>query len=146
MIKAAGVAGAAAWTAPVIIDSLASPAAAATNGPCSAFTFQVHRVTGSCTGPTTHAPCSGFTGIADCRNYTGTAPTPTASTCSGSGNVSVTFTVSGTCRIVGTGTATGNVCPGAPTLTAITPATSHVVTVALNPNSDGLMFVAVNGC
>ena len=30
MIKAAGIAGAAAWTAPIIIDSLASPAAAAT--------------------------------------------------------------------------------------------------------------------
>jgi hypothetical protein len=34
MIKASAVAGAAAWTAPVIIDSLASPAAAATVGPC----------------------------------------------------------------------------------------------------------------
>ena len=29
MIKASAIAGAAAWTAPVIIDSLASPAAAA---------------------------------------------------------------------------------------------------------------------
>src|SRR5947199_10678268 len=29
MIKAAGIAGAAAWTAPVIVDSLSSPAAAA---------------------------------------------------------------------------------------------------------------------
>jgi hypothetical protein len=33
MIKASAIAGAAAWTAPVIIDSLASPAAAGT-GPC----------------------------------------------------------------------------------------------------------------
>ena len=36
MIRAAGIAGAAAWTAPVIIDSLASPAAAAT---CPAGNF-----------------------------------------------------------------------------------------------------------
>ena len=34
MIKASAIAGAAAWTAPVIIDSLASPAAAGTPGPC----------------------------------------------------------------------------------------------------------------
>jgi hypothetical protein len=34
MIKASAVAGAAAWTAPVIVDSLASPAAAATCVPC----------------------------------------------------------------------------------------------------------------
>ena len=33
MIKAAGIAGAAAWTAPMIIDSLSSPAAAATVTP-----------------------------------------------------------------------------------------------------------------
>jgi hypothetical protein len=33
MIKAAGIAGAAAWTAPMIIDSLSSPAAAATVAP-----------------------------------------------------------------------------------------------------------------
>src|SRR3954454_10784182 len=39
MIKASAVAGAAAWTAPVIIDSLARPAAAASNAPipCSWF-------------------------------------------------------------------------------------------------------------
>ncbi len=34
LIKGAAVAGAAAWTAPMIIDSLASPAAAGTPGPC----------------------------------------------------------------------------------------------------------------
>ena len=34
MIKASAVAGAAAWTAPVIIDSLSSPAAAGTPSPC----------------------------------------------------------------------------------------------------------------
>ena len=33
MIKAAGIAGVAAWTAPMIIDSLSSPAAAATVAP-----------------------------------------------------------------------------------------------------------------
>jgi len=32
MIKAAGIAGAAAWTAPVIVDSLSSPAAATSGG------------------------------------------------------------------------------------------------------------------
>jgi hypothetical protein len=39
MIKASAVAGAAAWTAPMIIDSLSSPAAAASNAPipCSWF-------------------------------------------------------------------------------------------------------------
>jgi hypothetical protein len=39
MIKASAVAGAAAWTAPVIIDSLASPAAAASNCTGTAVTM-----------------------------------------------------------------------------------------------------------
>lgn len=45
MIRASAVAGAAAWTAPVILDSLSSPAAAVTVGGCHSIAVAV----GSCT-------------------------------------------------------------------------------------------------
>ena len=41
MIKAAAVAGVGAWTAPMIIDSLSSPAAALST-PCSVFAFVIN--------------------------------------------------------------------------------------------------------
>ena len=41
MIRASAVAGATAWTAPVIVDSLASPAAAASSSPVSCSWFYV---------------------------------------------------------------------------------------------------------
>jgi hypothetical protein len=55
LIKAAAAAGAGAWVAPVIIDSLASPAAAAT---CGCFVAQFN------------ATSSGQTGYPDCGNVT----------------------------------------------------------------------------
>ena len=68
MIKAAGIAGAAAWTAPLIIDSLSSPAAAGTVSPgCYRFYWSI---AGGCsytnTDPNSCAPtdagCTTFGG------------------------------------------------------------------------------------
>jgi hypothetical protein len=50
-IKAAGVAGGAAWVAPAIVDSLASPAAAITGTP-GCFKFTVPANTGACANAT----------------------------------------------------------------------------------------------
>jgi hypothetical protein len=69
MIKAAGIAGAAAWSAPVIIDSLSSPAAAVT-APTGCHRFRVDLATmtfvtytppqpGNCTDPT-DAGCTSY--------------------------------------------------------------------------------------
>jgi hypothetical protein len=52
MIKAAGIAGAAAWTAPMIIDSLSSPAAAGTVTPgCYRFWLPFNTCTLTATDP-----------------------------------------------------------------------------------------------
>jgi hypothetical protein len=55
MIAAAGVAGAAAWTAPVIIDSLSSPAAAETH-PTGTYSFEIRK--------TGNSACTVVTGTA----------------------------------------------------------------------------------
>jgi hypothetical protein len=90
MIKAAGIAGAAAWTAPVIIDSLASPAAAVTLPPCA-----------SCPPGTTvmqagyHVTNSGSQGTATCPAAASSAPVACQPTCYtvGADTCTVPFTV-----------------------------------------------------
>jgi hypothetical protein len=88
LIKGAAIAGAAAWTAPVIIDSLASPAAAFTPVVCA-----------SCSTGTTvhqasyHVTNTGSNGTATCQAMS--APTGCQPTCYHGGNddCSVPFTV-----------------------------------------------------
>jgi len=89
LIRRAAVAGAAVWTVPVIIDSLASPAAAA-SCPVGCFTLQVSNTctslpAGACTPICTKTtrPCTDF-GIS-------------ATTTGGPTNFVHTFTVGGVC-------------------------------------------------
>jgi hypothetical protein len=149
MIKRAAGAGAVAWTAPIIIDSLASPAAAATNGPCTLSVFQLNRTSSSTCALVSHTACTaGTTGT--CRNYNGTAAAPLPGACSGQ---SVTFTVSGTCQIVATAVVNTSTnepntvpCPASTTLTDITPTQSVTLTAGVGNGKAALFFLAVNGC
>jgi len=96
MIKAAVAAGVGAWTAPVIIDSLASPAAAA-----SAGAFCIAVTTATCAGGTAADYTNAFAG-SDCTTNpcSGTVKPSgtnlsdfciTPSTCTWTGNVSFTI-------------------------------------------------------
>jgi hypothetical protein len=101
-IKAAGVAGGAAWVAPAIVDSLASPAAAITGTPgCFKFTVA------ATAGPTCTTVTSAFDATCDvttsqCTPTTEAAGTSlskycmTGSTCSAT-TTTVTFTISAGC-------------------------------------------------
>jgi hypothetical protein len=84
MIKAAGIAGAAAWTAPVILDSLSSPAAAATITGC--FQMYTRLTSNAWDAWTTTQP-----------GNTGTACVPTGGcTPSGDGTAAVSTATPGT--------------------------------------------------
>ena len=73
MIKAAGIAGAAVWTAPMIVDSLASPAAAVTVTP-GCFRIHYTVATASCSAsPSTAATGCGTTGTT-CGTPAGSNP------------------------------------------------------------------------
>jgi hypothetical protein len=97
MIKASAAAGAAAWTAPVIIDSLTSPAAAATIPPglcgCHFIVFN-----NQCSPDSQGTPCNTIIGcvqnslVANCLVVTPTVP---GNCQSGS---AVTISVSASCR------------------------------------------------
>ena len=108
MIKASAVAGAAVWTAPVIIDSLSSPAAAGSIilGPGCHYTF-FNASTSHCNNDGQGTPCNGalacgdklrletcFDAITNCQGNTGTVTFHWNDTCGanctiiyGSGNV-----------------------------------------------------------
>ena len=105
MIKAAGIAGAAAWTAPMIIDSLSSPAAAATVAPGCYRMWQGFTSPGGAWGSWLTSPPNGCN-PPSCTNNSNTA----AGAVSFSGNqpadnssTPVTITVNGgfSCRITG---------------------------------------------
>jgi len=140
LIKRAAALGAAAWTAPVILDSLGSPAAAVTgaecllyvlagsaqgNGPCDAFTIAS---TGTCASPTS-TTCSGCTsncasGTSLTRQTTSGTAAPSITGCSedpsGSGTITLgTATVAAGCTIIGYATRL-TTCFGA-TAVALTP-------------------------
>lgn len=66
MLKGAAAAGAAAWSAPVVLGSVASPAAAA-SGPCALYVYRVHAQANAC-GAYALMP-------------TATCATPTSTTC-----------------------------------------------------------------
>jgi hypothetical protein len=63
LIRRAAIVGAAAWTAPVIIGSLTSPASALVTGPkgCTRLCFN----NGNCNFTSTSATCAVFTGCTD---------------------------------------------------------------------------------
>lgn len=106
MIKGAAIAGAAAWTAPVIIDSLTSPAAALSSG-CWVYQYSVAApLTGgtSCSWVTNSGVCS--VSDADCASSAATTNlskvglnTPSCASVTNGGTQSLTFTVDSTCRI-----------------------------------------------
>jgi hypothetical protein len=130
MIKASAVAGAAAWTAPVIVDSLASPAAAASgcSGPSVTLSWIYvlytvggnYYITGFSTGDTvcggggsnTHAvTCANCAGGSFTLNeFTGTPPDPsvpdatynTSGGCGGAQSNAWTFTNGSTTPHCGT--------------------------------------------
>jgi hypothetical protein len=108
LIKRAAATGAVAWTAPLIIDSLASPAAALTcTGAC--FRAQFPAETGLCNGPsvavsgpcnTTSANCSSTVNIGAGTTYGALCITPPAgaNTCTATSSPTFTLnTTSATC-------------------------------------------------
>lgn len=118
LIKRAAVAGAAAWTAPVILGSVASPAAALTcNGTCFRVTFPSDNA-GNCTNPsvavagvcptgTVGANCATTTDLPAGTSYSSVCITPPGF-CASTSNI-FTFTLdanSPTCFTAGT-------CPNA---------------------------------
>jgi len=149
MIQAAGIAGAAAWTAPVIVDSLSSPAAAgSTVGPCQVFSFTVARSPGGCT--VTASPCNPpgttYSGAALCGSYLGPSSASvitTGNVCSTSGSASFQVTAGANCTFVGYATS-GSACtnsvftsiPNSPTVTVPIP--------NLNNNTTQRVYLAVN--
>lgn len=140
LIRRAAILGAAAWTAPVIIDSLASPAGAVTNS-CYLYVIQLDRNgnsaqanatiadTAACLTPTVtglESVCSAFTRI----TVNGTAPvgTVTLSADYDDGIDAFNFTfseASAPCSIVGSGGTTG---------TGTTTACSASVNMLSQPN------------
>jgi hypothetical protein len=134
MIKAAGIAGAAAWTAPVIIDSLASPAAAASvPGTC----YRVTIVGGTnCTG---FVP--GTAGTATCPTpaaWTNATPADAAlisqlsTTACSRDSITAVLTHSSTCVFSTTGLASNTAGSGTCTDTSatVTSATSPTRSIA----------------
>ena len=112
MIKAAGIAGAAAWAAPMIIDSLSSPAAAVTHAP-GCFRFSIS-ATSSCTNPVLNGAVNNCQSTTLCGGTTATNQTSGTlnaqgvsgpSTCANGASVPFSFNIiSGySCTFVGFG-------------------------------------------
>ena len=133
MIKAAAAAGVGAWTAPMIIDSLASPAAAATVGPCNYYVIRFTRNgnSGNCAGlvaPTTGLGACASTpsnNVGLCTSYTqvtsATTPVDLTIACAGGTDETGTVTINSPagCQFQGASTPS-TTCPTAPTLSAAT--------------------------
>jgi hypothetical protein len=98
MIKSAAAAGAVAWTAPVIIDSLASPAAAA-SCPCDQLYVARWQVSGE-TAPTTCETTGGDNNCFTTGTFTEGCCPPVTSELHG-GVLSWKVTVSAQCEIKG---------------------------------------------
>jgi hypothetical protein len=120
LIKAAGVAGAVAWTAPVIIDSLSSPAAAVT-APTGCFLMYANLLVNPAWGPWSTTNNSGTTCMppAPCNPTTSTAaaaalgtPTPAPANTS-STPVTVSVNSGYSCTIVAAGAVVRNGFAGA---------------------------------
>ena len=131
MIKAAAAAGAGAWAAPMIIDSLASPAAALTPGPCNYYVIRFSRNGNSanCAGgvaPTTTPVGSASTpgnNVGVCTSYTrvtsATTPVNLTISCTGGADEAGTVTITSPagCQFQGA-SAPSPTCPTAPALSA----------------------------
>jgi hypothetical protein len=102
MIKRAAAAGAVAWTAPVIIDSLASPAAAFTAPTgCHFATFN-----SNCSPNNQGTPCNNITGCTSLPALAGCL----SITCNADGSVDVTNQCGAQCSITGAQGKTGSTC------------------------------------
>ena len=139
LIKRAAAVGAVAWTAPLILDSMASPAGAITNGPCDLYVFRMQRTGGSgactatiatvatCATPTVSGTvCTSFT-----RQTSTTSPVNFTNTgsCTGGADQSVTFTINTAGRqFAGTFKSAANTAT-CPATAALTPTASTSVTL-----------------
>ncbi len=116
LIKGAAVAGAVAWTAPVIIDSMASPAAATT----TCFNARLENI--SSAPPGDCAP-GGVAGASSCVTTTSTTPNGTCSgvtfTNNGDGTWTVCVTRAG-CYLTSVGSFNGGSCETPCTITGTT--------------------------
>ncbi len=155
-IKAAAAAGAGAWVAPAIMDSLTSPAAALTNGPCDLYVFRMQRTgaSGACTAAialvaTCATPsvsgtvCTGFT-----RQTSTSSPVNFTNTgsCTGGANQSVTFTINTAGRwFAGTFKSAANTaaCPASAPLTPTTGTSVTLTQTGLNTNGVWWAYLAV---
>jgi hypothetical protein len=156
MIKAAAVAGLGAWTAPVIIDSLASPAAAVTHI-CDFYVFHMTHSgnsgncvtaidTGTCPTPSISgatAACSSFA-----RQTSTTAPVNFTNTaCTGGTSESVTFTINTAGRsFAGTATSGGlstSSCLASVTLTAASGTSVTLTNGSVDQNGVWFAYLAI---
>ena len=154
MIKASAAAGAAAWTAPVIIDSLSSPAAAVTHI-CSFYIFRMtdNGSSGTCsividagvcptptiTGASTS--CSSFQ-----RQTSTTTPVNfSAFTCSGgTGNQTATFTINTAGRtFAGTAQSLGVTCASSVALNTASGTTVTLTQPSVPKNGSWLAYLAI---
>ena len=119
LIKGAAAAGAAAWTAPVILGSLASPAAASSGSGCYRYNYEWQLGTnGTSTCGWATAACNQDLTVAGCvpsGGYNSNASPPSISftSCNYNGsNLAIsTLTVGGTsCKIVGYRLRSNNTC------------------------------------
>jgi hypothetical protein len=102
VIKRAAAVGAVAWTAPVIIDSLASPAAAFTApSGCHFATFN-----SNCSPNSQGTPCNNITGCTALPDLAGCL----SIICGGDGSVTVTNQCGAQCRISGAQGKSGSTC------------------------------------
>jgi hypothetical protein len=141
LIKRAAVAGAVAWTAPVIIESLASPAAAIT-GPhgCTGI-----KLNGNCTTDSQSTPCS-FSLCSTTNTASASACVHKPSDCSGSSST-VVFTIQAGCETCtfsnAIGRATGGGAATCVTPTGIGTKTITFQTAATSSNNQYSQF-AIN--
>ena len=157
LIQGAAVAGAAVWAAPVIVDSLFSPAAAASAPGCYKFSYRWphgNSSTSSCSAWAASSQCAPSISGASCAptgNFNPAAPpTISFSGCSYNpgGNVanSTVNIGSSACKIVSIKwfNDPGSTCTGA--LNAITPASSSASGNITSSGGDALRVVFVVQC
>jgi hypothetical protein len=143
MIAASAVAGVAAWTAPAIVDSLASPAAAVAHV-CNVYVFKVTRngdlatctaaINAVCATPTLSgagASCSAFTRV---NSTTSPINFSNPGTCTGGNTETTTFAINTAGHnFVGTATS-ATVCASTLTLTAASGTSASVTQTGVPQN------------
>jgi hypothetical protein len=154
LIRNAAVAGGAAWAAPVIIDSLASPAAAVTVGPCNYYVFSIRRDGNSqnCNVDNALVPASTCAStpsnnIGVCTSYvrqtSSATPVSISVSCTGGATATATFTIN-TAGCEFQGRASSLTCAAAPTLVAPLGTTTTTVTQSGIPqNGTWFAYLAI---